>query len=352
MKTLDVVILGASGYGGGELLRLLATHPRLKSVVGASRQHVGKDIGAVHPHLRGVVGGSFVEQPDWHVLAQSECPVVFAAMPHGEFARRLPELEEQWQAVGLSERLTVIDLSGDFRLADAAGFSESYGGEHPCPERLPEFVYGLAEWRREGLRGARRIANPGCFATAIQLGLLPLPQLARPPEWVAVSAITGSSGSGASASDTTHHPTRANDFRAYKMLGHQHEGEIRRSLRELGAQLEFAFVPQSAPLVRGIFASLSFPAPGLEKAALRTVFDAAYGESRFIRLVDGTPRVAAVNGSNFADIGIEVRKGSACVLVAIDNLVKGMAGQALQNLNIAKGWAEDEGLLQAALFPA
>ncbi len=352
MKTLDVVILGASGYGGGELMRLLATHPRLKSVVGASRQHVGKDFGAVHPHLRGLVRGLFVEQPDWQLLAQSDCPVVFAAMPHGEFARRLPELEAQWEHAGLSQRLTVIDLSGDFRLADAAGFSESYGGEHPCPQYLPAFVYGLAEWRRERLRGARRIANPGCFATAIQLGLLPLSALARPPEWVAVSAITGSSGSGASASDTTHHPTRANDFRAYKMLAHQHEGEIRRTLREHGAKLEFAFVPQSAPLVRGIFATLSFAAPGLEKAALRAVFDAAYADARFVRLLDGTPRVAAVNGSNFVDIGIEARKGSACVLVAIDNLVKGMAGQAIQNLNLAMGWDEGEGISQAALFPA
>ena len=306
----------------------------------------------MHPNLRGLVRGSFVEQPDWTAFAQSACPVVFAAMPHGEFARQLPALEKQWASAGLAERLTVIDLSGDFRLADAKGFSESYGGEHACPERLPEFVYGLSEWRRERLRGARRIANPGCFATAIQLGLLPLSQLSQPPTWVAVSAVTGSSGSGASASETTHHPTRANDFRAYKMLGHQHEGEIRRTLAEHGSNLDFAFVPQSAPLVRGIFASLSFPAPVLQKSELRAVFAAAYGDSRFVRLVEGTPRVAAVTGSNFADIGLEACKGSACVLVAIDNLVKGMAGQAIQNLNIAMAWPEDQGLTQAGLFPA
>ena len=353
MKSFDVVILGASGYGGGELLRLLAMHPRLRSVVGVSRQHVGKEIGAAHPNLRGIVRGKFVATPDWSELAQAECPVVFSAMPHGEFARQLPQLEQQWHSLELSERLTVVDLSGDFRLADAHAFSESYGGEHACPERLGSFVYGLSEWRHERLVGARRIANPGCFATAIQLGLLPLASLrASVPGWVAVCAITGSSGSGASASDTTHHPTRANDFRAYKMLGHQHEGEIRRTLREHGAKLDFAFVPHSAPLVRGIFATLSFAAPELENASLQRAFDEAYADARFVRLIDGTPRLAAVNGSNFADIGVTVRNGSACVMVAIDNLIKGMAGQAIQNLNIALGWDEDQGLAAAGLFPA
>ena len=349
---MDILILGASGYGGGELLRLLANHPMLNSVAGVSRQHVGKDIGAVHPNLRGVVPGKFIEAADWAALARSECPVVFAAMPHGEFAKQLPTLETQWQAAGLSERLTVIDLSGDFRLADAPAFSRSYGGEHPCPERLGSYVYGLSEWRREQIAGARRIANPGCFATALQLALLPLADLgAHKPAWVAVSAITGSSGSGASASETTHHPTRAQDFRAYKMLAHQHEGEIRRTLAEQGSGIEFAFVPHSAPLVRGIFATLTFQAPGLTRAALRECFERRYAADRFVRIVDGTPRIAAVTGSNFADMSVEARDGAACVMIAIDNLVKGMAGQAIQNLNIALGWAEDLGLRLAGAFP-
>lgn len=349
---MDIIILGASGYGGGELLRLLATHPRLASVAGISRQHAGKDIGSVHPNLRGVVRGSFAAAADWAQLADSDCPVVFAAMPHGEFARQLPALEQEWQRVGLDGRLTVIDLSGDFRLTDAPSFRQSYGGEHPCADRLGSFVYGLSEWRRDAIAGARRIANPGCFATALQLALLPLADLgAQAPSWVAISAITGSSGSGASASDTTHHPTRANDFRAYKMLAHQHEGEVRRTLAEQGVAIDFAFVPHSAPLVRGIFATVTFPAPGLSRARLRDAFVARYEASRFIRIVDGTPRVAAVVGSNFADIAVEARAGSACVMIAIDNLVKGMAGQAVQNLNIACGWPEDLGLAIAGAFP-
>lgn len=350
---MDVVILGASGYGGGELLRLLAQHPRLRSVVGVSRQHVGKPIGAVHPNLRGVVGGEFVAAPDWALLAGSDCPVVFAAMPHGEFARQWPALEQAWIAQGLADKVTVIDLSGDFRLRDAAEFERAYGAAHPCPDQLNRFVYGLSEWRHEALNGARRIANPGCFATALQLALLPLAGLGEhQPRWVSVAAITGSSGSGASASDTTHHPTRANDFRAYKILSHQHESEIRRTLTEQGLQLDFAFVPHSAPLVRGIFATLTFPLAEVSAAELRELYRVCYQSARCVRLVDGTPRVAAVVGSNFADLAVDVRRGSACVTIAIDNLVKGMAGQAIQNLNLSQGWEEDQGLRSAGLFPA
>lgn len=349
---MDVAILGASGYGGGELLRLLLGHPRLQSVVGAARQHAGKPVADVHPHLRGLVDGAFVEAIDWVRLADSECPVLFAALPHGEFARRYEELEAAWEAAGLSGRLSVVDLSGDFRLDDPAAFEQAYRMAHPCPQHLGRFVYGLSEWRRAALSGARRIANPGCFATAIQLGLLPLQSLgAQAPAWVAVSAITGSSGSGASASETTHHPSRAQDFRAYKVLAHQHEGEIRRTLAEQGGGLDFALVPHSAPLVRGIFATLVFPAAELATADLKAAFASAYADARFVRLVNGTPRVAAVAGSNFADIAVGTGGGSATVMVAIDNLVKGMAGQAIQNLNLALGWPEDLGLRVAGLYP-
>lgn len=347
---MDVVILGASGYGGGELLRLLATHPRLCSVQGVSRQSVGKPISAVHPNLHGVVSGQFVAEIDWKALADSPCPVVFAAMPHGEFARQLPVLEAALRDAGIGERVTIVDLSGDFRLATEAEFAASYGGPHPCPQLLPGFVYGLSEWRRTVLPGARRIANPGCFATALQLGLLPLLALGgHCPRWVAISAITGSSGSGASPSDTTHHPTRAHDFRAYKQLSHQHEGEIRRTLRESGSALDFAFVPHSAPLVRGIFATLMFECA--TEAGLREAYASAYADAPFVRLVQGTPRIAAVVGSNYADVAITQSRGQASVTVAIDNLVKGMAGQAIQNLNLAQGWDEREGLRGAALFP-
>ena len=243
---VDVLILGASGYGGGELLRWLSAHPAVKSLRGTARSHAGKPFHAQHPNLRGLVEGAFEAAPDWAALAQSEAPVLFSALPHGELGKLWPEIEAAGNALGLLERILVIDLSADFRLD-------------------PAWVYGLVDWKPERMNGARRIANPGCFATALQLALLPL--AAWKPAFVAVTAATGSSGSGAAPAETTHHPTRAHDFRAYKMLGHQHEAEVLRTLATEGWEAPLGFVPQSAPMVRGIFATAQFPLPtGLDAA--------------------------------------------------------------------------------------
>ena len=331
MSPVDVLILGASGYGGGELLRWLATHPAVQSLRGTARTHAGKPFHAQHPNLRGLVEGTFEAAPDWVALAQSETPVLFSALPHGELAKQWPELEAAWKAHGLSERLTIIDLSADFRLD-------------------PAWTYGLVDWKPERLRGAQRIANPGCFATALQLALLPL-AVWKPP-FVAVTAATGSSGSGALPSDTTHHPTRANDFRAYKMLDHQHEAEVLRTLAAEGWEVPLSFVPQSAPMVRGIFATAQFPLPArIELGALRAHFEAFYKGRFFVRLVDGSPRVAATTGSAFADIGVVARNGHGAVMVALDNLGKGMAAQAVQNLNLTLGLPEWTGLRLAGTYP-
>jgi len=331
MTSVDVLILGASGYGGGELLRWLSNHPAVKTLRGTARTHAGKPFHAQHPNLRGLVAGSFEATPDWAALAQSETPVLFSALPHDELAKQWPELEAAWQAHGLADRLTIIDLSADFRLD-------------------PAWTYGLVDWKPERLRGARRIANPGCFATALQLTLLPLVQWK--PAFVAITAATGSSGSGALPSDTTHHPTRANDFRAYKMLNHQHEAEVLRTLATEDWEAPLSFVPQSAPMVRGIFAVAQFPLPaGIELGALRAHFEAFYRDRFFVRIVDGSPRVAATTGSAFADIGVAARNGHGAVLVALDNLGKGMAAQAVQNLNLALGLPEWTGLKTAGTYP-
>lgn len=350
---IDVVILGASGYGGGELLRLLSQHPQVGSLCAVSRNHAGKALHSVHPNLRGLLPGSFEAEVDWGAFAQAETPVLFAALPHGEFAKLYDQLEQTWIALEATRKLTVVDLSGDFRLADPQSFAQAYHGAHPCPQFLGQFVYGLSEYRREQLRGATRIANPGCFATALALGLLPLAELpaqAR-PEFVAISAITGSSGSGASPGEGTHHPLRAHDFRAYKMLNHQHEAEVQRILREHGWEANFSFVPHSAPLVRGIHATLQFRLAPQWQGHLRELLAARYPEGGFVRLVEGAPRLAAVAGSNFVDLGLSFRGDQACLLVTLDNLIKGMAGQAIQNLNLALGWPEGTGLRQAALWP-
>lgn len=331
MSKVDVLILGASGYGGGELLRWLSNHPSVKSIRGTARSHAGKPFHTQHPNLRGLVEGTFEAAPDWAALTDSAFPVVFSALPHGELTRLWPEFQDQWSRLGLADRLTVIDLSADFRLD-------------------PAWIYGLVDWKPERMKGARRIANPGCFATALQLALLPLAEFK--PAFVAVTAATGSSGSGAAPSETTHHPTRATDFRAYKMLTHQHEAEVLRTLAAEGWAAPLSFVPQSAPMVRGIFATAQFPLPaGIEVGALRAHYERYYKDKFFVRIVDGSPRVAATTGSAFADIGVAARHGHGAVMVALDNLGKGMAAQAVQNLNLALGLPEWTGLKVAGGYP-
>ena len=350
MILYSVVILGASGYGGGELLRWLSTHPQVGSIRGTARALAGKPFWAAHPNLNGIVDGSFEEDIDWNALAQDEQPVVFAALPHGELAQRLPGLEAAWSRAGIQERLLLVDLSGDFRLKDAQVFAQAYGRPHPCPEHLARFVYGLPEWNRAALQGARRIASPGCFATALQLTLLPLHGLNI--GWMAASAATGSSGSGASPSAGTHHPLRAGDFRAYKVLNHQHLAEVRAAMGACAIQGELAFVPQSAPMVRGIFAALQFPLPpGMDHASLLARTQDTYRDAPLVRLVADSPRVGAVAGSAFADLAVAARDGSGVIMAAIDNLGKGMAAQAVQNMNLALGLPETMGLRIAARYP-
>ncbi len=355
MQKISVYILGGSGYGGGELLRLLSQHPQVESMRAVSRKYAGEPFWKVHPNLRSAVDGNFEPQPDWSAFAESENPVVFSAMPHFELAQQLAGLEADWSKYKLSGRLTLIDLSGDFRLDDAEAFGRAYGKPHPCPKALGSFVYGLPEWQREKIKGARRIASPGCFATAIQLALLPLAGL-KDLGFIAVSAATGSSGSGATPSEATHHPTRANDFRAYKVLNHQHEAEVTRLLdAEKTRGYSLAFVPHSAPLVRGIFATVQLHPPAalrLNGAMLRKKYADFYRDAPFIHLVDDTPRVTAVAGSNYCDIAVHERDGNVVIMTALDNLVKGMAGQAVQNMNIAHALNEMTGLNSVGAYPA
>ncbi|MGA9851322.1 MAG: N-acetyl-gamma-glutamyl-phosphate reductase [Gammaproteobacteria bacterium] len=354
MKKIQVYIIGGSGYGGGELLRLLSQHPHVDSIRAVSRKHAGEPFWRVHPNLRSVVNGTFETEPDWTAFTKTEQPVVFSAMPHFELAQQLSTLAKIWAKYGLAERLTLIDLSGDFRLDNAAAFERAYGKPHPDQQALGTFVYGLPEWQKEKIKGARRIASPGCFATTIQLALLPLAE-SKNLGFIAVSAATGSSGSGATPSETTHHPTRANDFRAYKVLSHQHEAEITRLLdAEKTVGYSLAFVPHSAPLVRGIFATVQLHPPAaleLNAKTLAKKYEDFYRDMSFVRLVEDTPRVAAVIGSNFCDIAVHEKSGNVVIMAALDNLVKGMAGQAIQNMNIIFGLNETTGLLFAGGFP-
>jgi N-acetyl-gamma-glutamyl-phosphate/LysW-gamma-L-alpha-aminoadipyl-6-phosphate reductase len=341
-------ILGASGYGGGELLRLLSAHPKVGEIQAMSRRHADLPISTVHPNLRGIFDQNFVGKVEWEWLNDSDTPVLFAAIPHGEFGGRYCQFAEEWKAIGLDQKLTVIDLSADFRISDPDLYKKHYKSEHPCPDRLAEWVYGFPELQPERIKGTRRIANPGCFATSLELGLMPIRHLDIP--FIAASGATGSSGSGMEPSDTTHHPTRSNDFRAYKILSHQHMGEVTQLLGD--SKIQVGFVPHSAPIVRGILTTLLFQLPeDLTGNDLKALYEKAYKDAKFIRFVDGSPRVAAVAGSNFADIGIVTQGNQAAVLVALDNLLKGMAGQAVQNMNLALGFEETEGLWFVGGYP-
>lgn len=347
---IDTVILGASGYGGGELLYWLSRHPNVRSVRGTSRTLDGKPFFIAHPNLQSVVDGRFESEIDWQELACSEQPVVFSALPHGEVAGRLRELESAWSKAGLAERIMFVDLSADFRVSDPRVFQQLNGFEHPCPELLPQFVYGLPEWNHAAIKGAKRIASPGCFATALQLALLPLRGLRI--DFFAASAVTGSSGSGTSPILATHHPTRANDFRAYKILTHHHAAEVEMAMAACNIHGTLGFVPHSGPFVRGIFATIQFGnGNALHPSALHARVVSAFNGCPFVRVVEGSPRVTAVAGTNFADIAVAGNENSSAVMVAIDNLGKGMAGQAVQAMNIALGIPETSALWQPARFP-
>ncbi len=327
---IDAIIFGASGYGGGELLNWLSRHPNVASVRGTSRNHVGEPFCEVHPNLRGVVEGEFEDEIAWSSLKKSEQPVVFSALPHGELTKALQDLEAAWERAGIAERLLLIDLAADFRTGP--------------------FVYGLPEWNRAAIKGARRIASPGCFATALQLALLPLRGLNV--GFIAATAVTGSSGSGAASSSTTHHPTRANDFRAYKILKHQHMTEVSLGMSACAIEGRVSFVPQSGPFVRGIFATIQFASlTGRRQTNLGTRAAKVFEGCPFIRIVEESPRVAAVIGTNFADIGMATDTHSTAIMVALDNLGKGMAGQAVQSMNIALDLPETTGLWTAGRFP-
>jgi LysW-gamma-L-alpha-aminoadipyl-6-phosphate/LysW-L-glutamyl-5-phosphate reductase len=242
----------------------------------------------------------------------------------------------------------IVDMSGDFRLKDAASYERYYGAKHPCPERLKDFVYGLPEVNRDAIRAARYVASPGCFATTIALGLLPLAKAGLVSGAIHTQGITGSSGSGMLPTPTTHHPVRASNLRTYKPLEHQHIPEIAETLTAAGARdFELRFVPVSAPLPRGIFATSFVELPDdWTEARLRKLYEDFYADARFVRVPrKRLPEVAAVSGSNFAEVGLAVsepRAGrrTATLFSVSDNLIKGGAGQAIQNMNLVLGLDE------------
>ena len=339
-RRIKVAIFGGSGYGGSELLRILLFHPNVELVFVTANEHAGKPVGEVHRNLLGLTDLNFVRQPE----SFDDVDCLFLALPHGQAMSIVPALPTQIKA---------IDLSGDFRLRDESLFQKHYKQQHTAMTAQRDFVYGLTETNREAIRHARLIANPGCFATATLLGLAPLVANGLLNGRVVVDAKTGSSGSGAKAAANTHHPQRMNSFYAYKPFTHQHVPEIEQELDKIGDWTsELVFMTHSLPVSRGIFASIYVEARhGLSEPDLTRIFSDYYRDCFFIRVLNGSPDINWVKTTNFCDIGFAVRGKQVVVFSAIDNLVKGAAGQAVQNMNLMFGLDEKTGLILVGTNP-
>jgi N-acetyl-gamma-glutamyl-phosphate reductase common form len=352
MSKIKAVVIGGTGYGGAEILRRLLFHPHVEVARVVAADNLGKRIGEVHLNLEGLSDLTFQQLPPAEAVAGMD--VAFLAMPHKTTAKVVMEI--------INSGARIVDLSGDFRLRDPALYQKFYGAEHPSPQMLSEgkFVYGLPELNRAAISKARYVASPGCFATTIALGLLPLAKARKLRGAIHTVAATGSSGSGANPAITTHHPLRASNLRTYKPLEHQHIPEILQTLESAGASgLSLEFVPVSAPLPRGIFATsfADVPASTTQEDCERMWKDAFAGEP-FIRWVKGgrQPEVVAVAGGNYVEVGFALGAvtGDTRRVVcfsALDNLVKGGAGQAIQSFNVMMGFDEKLTLAEPGLWP-
>jgi N-acetyl-gamma-glutamyl-phosphate reductase len=325
-------------------------HPEVALVATYAADFVGKPLSAALPNLEGRSELVVEAIPD-DLGKLPPLDVAFLALPHQTSFRVVAELDK------FDTR--IIDCSGAFRVDDASQYVRYYGVEHPLPELLPRFVYGLSEQNRDAIAASRYVASPGCFATTIEIGLLPLARAGLLSGRVSTVGMTGSSGAGSTALPTTHHPVRSQTLRPYKPLEHPHVPEIVETLTRAGARdLGVDFVPVAAPLARGILAtSFTTVAAEYDQARLDALVDETYGATTFLRRPKARlPEVVAVAGSNFAEVRIvsgEVRGAERTVtcLSALDNLVKGGAGQAVQNMNLMLGLPETTALLDPGSFP-
>lgn len=334
-EKIKIAIFGGSGYGGSELLRILLFHPNAEIVFITANEHAGKAVGEVHKNLFGLTESRF-ETASEDLSTLEDIDLAFFALPHGQALHLIPQLPENVKA---------IDLSGDFRIADADVFKQFYKLEKS--ELQSEFVYGLTETNREQIKTAKYIANPGCFATATLLALAPMVKSGLLTGKIIVDAKTGSSGSGAKAAANTHHPQRMNSFYAYKPFAHQHVPEIEQHLKTVGKfENDLVFMTHSLPVSRGIFASCYLETVlELANEDLKNLYADFYKDSFFIRIIEGSPDINWVKTTNFCDIAVHTRAGKhVAVFSAIDNLVKGAAGQAVQNMNLMFGLDETTAL--------
>lgn len=344
IKKLKIGIVGGTGYTGVELLRLLALHPHAELVAITSRGEAGLPVADMFPSLRGYVDLSFVDPASADL---GICDVVFFATPNGIAMQQTRAL--------LDKGVRVIDLAADFRIRDVAVWEKWYGMQHACPDLIGEAVYGLPEFNRAQIRNARLIANPGCYPTAVQLGFMPLLQAGVvDPSGLIADAKSGVSGAGRKAEVHTLFAEAADNFKAYGVGGHRHLPEISQGLGNIaGMPVGLTFVPHLTPLIRGIHATLY--ARLKTPCDLQQLFEETYRNEHFVDVLPANshPETRSVRASNQCRIAVHQPQGGDTVVVlsVIDNLVKGAAGQAVQNMNIMFGLPERTGLEVVPLLP-
>jgi len=352
MSKIKVSIIGGAGYGAAEILRHILVRDDVELLRISSKDYVGDSVSQVHRNLPGY---DHIKMQD---ISPRDCvegaDIVFLAMPHIITARVAMELFDL--------DVKIIDLSGDFRLENLSDYIRDYAPEHPCAERLGTFVYGMPELNSAAIKTARHVASPGCFATGIAMGLLPLASadLLKGSN-IRTVAMTGSSGSGVKPQAGTHHAVRVNNLKAYKALHHQHRAEIVQTLRHGGAEnISLDFVPVSAPLVRGILSVSQLDLPqGMDQDDIQKIYQDYYADHILtnVRPKGAPAEVVAVTGTARVEIGIDTRvdedtgKRTLCVTSAIDNLIKGGAGQAIQSFNLMTGKPAHFGLDKPGLWP-
>lgn len=348
--SIAVGILGGTGFGAGELLRLLAQHPFARVVSVTSRSAANKWVCDAHSHLKGFYDLRFSENLYLDAFKSYPHKVVFSALPHGISGMRISEQYDPWQKAGIR----CIDLSGDLRIQNHDQHQTHYPHSPLLPQLRSRAAYGFTEWAdKKTFSAATLVANPGCLATAAIISLMPT-QFLSVEKSVTMTLATGSSGSGKDPKTNTHHPTRHANFYAYKPLYHQHEGEILEAVQSAtGQTLALRCIPQSLPVSRGILCTTYLTlAQQHSDEEINNIIKDTYANYAFIRLRDDpSPELQNVIGSNFADVTVARRDQTLAVMVAIDNLGKGMAGQAIQNMNCLFNLSEKTGLWFPSVRP-
>jgi N-acetyl-gamma-glutamyl-phosphate reductase len=344
---IKVGIIGASGYTGEELARILALHPQVELTVATSRQYAGRKLADIYPNLRQIVDLTVEDVVLDDLVKRAD--LFFTAVPHQTAMGIVPQL--------LERGCKVVDLSADFRLHDAAVYEQWYQ-THTASDYLARAVYGLPELHREAIKKSSLVANPGCYPTSIILGVTPLIKAGLiDPETIIADSKSGTSGAGRGAAVGSLYCEVSEGFKAYKVAEHRHTPEIEQEISEAaGRPVVISFTPHLLPMSRGILSTIyARLLPGTEDEQVRRVFSEFYRQEHFIRLCNPgeVPATQFVRGSNFCDIGwkIDPRTGRIVIIAAIDNLVKGAAGQAVQNMNLMCDLPEGMGLGTVPLFP-